>query len=109
MDEILDGSICALHLTNGTTIVARIDEQNDDGFVCWRPMEFTEVMTQQGPARVLIPYLSMGGVFPPLEVATIPYEMVVMPRQAPEKIEAGFRETTGLLAVVAKPSLIIPA
>lgn len=102
--DLEDGAIIALHLHNGLTVIAKLIEQNEEGFAVKRPTQIA--VAPQG--TTLMPWLSVGGTFPPLEQATIPYDLVTLPREAPGQYEELYRNMTGDIAVPQKQSLIIP-
>ena len=109
MDIIEAGSVVALHLTNGiTTVICRVDSEDEMGFSVYRPMELHVMPGPQGLKVGLEAWLSLYGVFPALETTEIPYESVLYARLATPQIEEAWRNATGSIAVPAKQSLIVP-
>lgn len=109
VNQIENGKIAALHLNNGLTIVGRIDDQTEDGFVIYMPCELMVGMNQQRQMDfAFVPWLAVGGLFPPLKQATVPYDLITMPRGAvPAPIEARWLEMTSGIAVAPKQGIIL--
>lgn len=110
MTEINDGDIVILHLMNGTSVVTRVDAQDEDGFTCYRPTQLVGIPPQQqgqAPQFALIPFLIEGGVLPPLEQILLGYDAVLLPRPCPAPVEEQYRNLTGMVAVVKNSSLIV--
>jgi hypothetical protein len=107
MDEIVDGMVTTFHLSNGQTIVAKIEQQDDDGFHIVKPMELIASPSQQGVKAMYVPYLSTFGLFPAIDEMILPYADVLLPRATPAPLEAKYREDTGMIAVPPKPGLVL--
>lgn len=108
MEELSPGDIGAFHLTNGTTVIAKVDSITDDGFEVTRPMEVRAGRGPEGLVVGMMPYLSLGGVFPGVEKIIMTYDILILARPAPEALSEEYTEQSGIVKV-ARQSLIVPA
>jgi hypothetical protein len=108
MDELTVGMIATFHLSNGQTIIAKIEGEDEDGFQISKPMQFIMRDINGQLAVALTPFLSMGKIFPEIDVMVLPYLDILLPRKTPDALEQQYREETGML-VTPPQSLIVTA
>jgi hypothetical protein len=108
MSSIEDGKIYIFHLVNNTTVVGMVQSQNEDSIVLTKPMELLTMPGPGGTKGALMPYLSMGKFLPDLQAFPLTYDLILFPRECTSSIENAYREETGMLAVPASPSIILP-
>lgn len=103
------GSVQLFQLKNMQAVVAKvtgIDFENGVYHIA-RPAEYKVVMTKEGVAPSLLPWLCMLGTVPPLEKFDLDTMDVFVVRDCPSNIESSYRELTGDIAVPPKKSIIL--
>jgi hypothetical protein len=103
MDELKVGDVIILHLTNGATIIAKLDNEDDVGLILSRPCDLIVRNKNDGsPIQVgFSPYLTLAGSLSSIEKFVMPYSMVLFPRQAPKNIAQGYLEATSGIALAS--------
>jgi hypothetical protein len=106
--SIEDGKIYIFQLTNNVSVVGVVKEQDEDRLVLTKPRELLSQPGQDGMVIWgLAPFMNHHGLLPQLEEYPLTYDMILMPRECPDKVELKYREQTGMV-VPAASSLIIP-
>lgn len=97
-----------IHLKNGTTLIARILGEDEQGrTVLEYAHEVHGVPQPDGRTGVaMVPYLSLHRVLPSMVQIPVPEDMIHLVRPAPDNLVASFVQKTSGIVVPPKSSII---
>lgn len=102
MNELKVGDVLILHLLTGTHVIGKIEGQTEDGFILNRPCDFIARRNDETQSTDVgfAPWLTLGGSLPAFESAVVPYNAILMPREAPAKIATGYLTAVSGIQIV---------
>jgi hypothetical protein len=109
LESISIGDILLLHLDSSQLpvqqVIGGLESVDENGFTLSKPVEFAGgKRPDQSLGFGFQPYLSMGGILPPISLFTFPTDIVIFFRGTPPNIRDSYLEfTSGIVLAKAMP------